>query len=79
MTGLMSLAEAAAKFNAIGHDMEELGPAIIRKACAMVCTEAKRVIGTYDYDWPQLSPETLARKFFNTPLLETGEMRDSIE
>jgi len=45
----------------------------------LVCNEAKRVIGTYDYDWPQLSPATLAHKFFNTPLLETGEMRDSIE
>jgi hypothetical protein len=79
MTGFMSLLEAAAKFHAIGRDMEEIGPAIVRKACEMVCTEAKRVIGTYDYDWPQLSPETLARKMMNTPLIETGEMRASIE
>jgi hypothetical protein len=45
----------------------------------VVCAEAKRVIGSYDYDWPQLSPKTLEHKFFNTPLLQTGEMRASIE
>jgi len=41
-------------------------------------TEAKRVIGTYDYGWELLAESTLARKSADTPLLETGEMRDSI-
>jgi phage gpG-like protein len=45
----------------------------------MVCAEAKRVIGEGYPEWPALSPETLAQKMRNTPLLETGEMRDSIE
>ena len=45
----------------------------------MIAEEAKRVIGTYDYDWPPLAPATLAHKAANTPLLETGELRDSIE
>jgi phage gpG-like protein len=44
----------------------------------MVAAEAKRVIGEGYSDWPALKPETLARKFYNTPLLETGELRDSI-
>lgn len=40
---------------------------------------AKDVIGTYAYGWPALKPETIARKAQgDTPLLETGEMRDSI-
>ena len=34
-----------AKLGAIEHDMKEIGPAIIRKACQMVADEAKRVIG----------------------------------
>jgi hypothetical protein len=32
----------------------------------------------YPY-WPALKPETLAHKMMNTPLLETGELRGSIE
>jgi hypothetical protein len=40
--------------------------------------EARRVIGTHDYNWPELAPSTLARKAADTPLLETGELRDSI-
>jgi hypothetical protein len=46
----------------------------------MVCNEAKRVLGTYDYGWPSLKAETIARKIHgDTPLLETGELRASIE
>jgi phage gpG-like protein len=42
--------------------------------------EAKTAIGTYRLDWPPLKPETVARKARgDTPLLETGELRDSIE
>jgi phage gpG-like protein len=52
----------------------------LEKACVILETEAKRVIGGYDYGWPPLQPETIARKTTgDSPLLETGEMRDSIE
>ena len=52
----------------------------VEKACRMVEKEAKTAIGTYRYDWPRLEPETVARKAKgDTPLLETGELRDSIE
>ena len=79
MPGVMSILEFVAKTKAIQHDLQELGPAIVAKACEMVCTEAKRVIGEgYDF-WPALKPETLARKMMATPLLETGELRASIE
>lgn len=55
----------------------------LEEACEIVEQEAKRVIGTYDYGWPQLAPATQAdrvRQGFtpNDPLLRTGEMRDSI-
>lgn len=53
-------------------------------ACKIVEDEAKRVIGTYDYGWPELAAATKADRVSkgfaeNEPLLRTGEMRDSIE
>ena len=41
--------------------------------------EALRVIGTYEDGWVPLQPKTVERKGAETPLLETGELRDSIE
>lgn len=56
----------------------------LEEAAKIIEKEAKRVIGTYDYDWPQLADATQtdrANKGFppNEPLLRTGELRDSIE
>lgn len=52
----------------------------LEKAAVIVETESKRVIGTYEYGWPPLKPETVARKANgDTPLLETGAMRESIQ
>ena len=46
----------------------------------MVEERAKGLIGHPNASWPPLAPETLKRKDnVNTPLLETGEMRDLIE
>ena len=79
MPDFMSLLEAAAKFRAAAHDIEEAGPLIVRTACQMVAAHAKAAIGTYDLGWTPLAASTLAHKSANTPLLETGEMRDSIK
>jgi 4-hydroxy-tetrahydrodipicolinate synthase len=51
----------AAQLKAIQHDMHAVGPAIVARGCEMVAAEAKRVLGTYDYGWPPLQPETIAR------------------
>jgi HK97 gp10 family phage protein len=52
----------------------------LEKAAVIVETEAKRVLGTYDYGWTPLAASTIASKATgDSPLLETGEMRDSIE
>ncbi len=59
----------------VAHEEHKL----LEKAAKIVETEAKRVIGTYDYNWAPLAASTLERKAADTPLLETGEMRDSIE
>mgnify|MGYP001615459134 CR=1 FL=1 len=53
-------------------------------ACVIVKTEAKRVLGTYDYGWTELADATKAdriRKGFpeNEPGLRSGGMRDSVE
>jgi hypothetical protein len=63
-------------------------PVARRKAleigCQIIETEAKRVLGTYDYHWPELADSTKADRVHqgypaNEPGLRSGEMRDSIE
>jgi hypothetical protein len=76
---LANLAVAALKFHALRKDIDDIGPAIIRQACQMVADEAKRVLGTAGYNWPQLSAETLAHKMMPGMLLETGDLRSSIK
>lgn len=79
MAGVYSIVGFVAKLKAIEHDMNELGPAIVAKACEMVANAAKEALGTYDFGWVSLAPETIARKIRgDSPLLETGELRSSI-
>lgn len=79
MPQLLSLLQAAAKFELVRRDMETLGPAIVAEACRMVAAEAKRVLGTYDYGWKTLKSATVGRKGKDTPGVDTGEMRNSIQ
>jgi hypothetical protein len=56
----------------------------LERACQIIEAEAKRVIGTYDYGWPELADATKADRVRqgyaeNEPLLRSGAMRDSIE
>lgn len=74
-----SLTGFAAFLGTLPLEVEHANHHALEKAAVMVETEAKRVIGTYDYGWTPLAPSTLEKKAANTPLLETGEMRDSIE
>ena len=55
----------------------------LKLAAAMVTAEGKRVLGTYEYKWPQLQADTQAERVRlgfspNEPLLRSGAMRDSI-
>lgn len=66
----------------LGHmvaEIEHVNHHALESAARIVEKEAKRVIGTYDYGWPPLAESTLAHKSADTPLLETGEMRESIK
>lgn len=57
----------------------------LRDGAKLVQDEAKAELGTYQSAagpfpaWQQLSPATLASKTGPGPLVETGELRDSIE
>ncbi len=80
MSGLFTLVGFAAKLVAIEHDLTEVGPAIVARACEMVANAAKEALGTYEFGWISLRPETIAHKMRgDSPLLETGELRDSIQ
>jgi hypothetical protein len=56
----------------------------LKKAAKVLQEESQRVIGTYDYGWPELAESTKADRLHkgyteNDPLLRSGEMRESIE
>lgn len=75
-----SLLEGAAFFTGVSMKLDGATKAAVTKSARIVQKEAKRVLGTYDYDWPSLQPETIARKRTgDSPGLETGEMRSSIK
>lgn len=57
---------------------------VLKQAARVVQAESKRVIGTYDYAWPELAESTKRDRVNqgypeDEPLLRSGEMRDSIE
>jgi hypothetical protein len=79
MAGIVPLAGAISTLARIAVELPMAEHMALELACVIVKEEAKRVIGTYEYGWTPLAPSTLAKKSANTPLLETGEMRDSIE
>jgi phage gpG-like protein len=69
-----------AKLAAIDRDLKITHEAIVARACEMVANAAKDALGTYEFGWVSLAPETIARKMRgDSPLLETGELRASIE
>jgi phage gpG-like protein len=69
-----------AKLAAIDRDLKITNEAIVARACEMVANAAKDALGTYEFGWVSLAPETIARKMRgDSPLLETGELRASIE
>lgn len=75
-----TLSSFAAHLTSVATSLPLAEHAALEAACKIVKTEAKRVLGTYEYGWPRLKPATIARKKNgDTPLLESGEMRGSIE
>jgi phage gpG-like protein len=77
---IMNLATAAARF-AVAAAAEKAAEAeALAVACQMVAEKSKSLIGVPHAEWPPLAASTLAAKDgVNTPLLETGKLRSSIE
>lgn len=74
----MSPIQLARILEAVAVKIENSGHEILEPVASMLETSAKRAIGTYEFGWPPLAESTLSHKSGDTPLLETGELRDSI-
>jgi phage gpG-like protein len=75
-----SLLEGAAYFTAIHAELEHATKKAVTKSARLIRREARRVLGTYDYGWVSLQEATVAHKATgDSPLLETGELRRSIQ
>jgi phage gpG-like protein len=76
---VFSLIEFAAKLAVAEVNMEIATREVLAAACAILADEAKQLIGVPHAEWPALAAVTLERKDgVNSPLLESGAMRDSI-
>ena len=75
-----SILQGAAFFGGLAAVSGEKTKKSMEKACRIVRKEARRVLGTYEYEWPKLKPATIARKATgDSPGLETGAMRKSLQ
>lgn len=73
-----SLMQAIAKFMLFGTEEHVMKHAVLEAAGKEFLERAKAAIGTYEYNWTPLAEDTISRKQHgDTPLLETGAMRDS--
>jgi hypothetical protein len=84
MTQSFTLLGFIAHLENVQHNVHEIGPRIIRKACEMVAAQARSAIGKQHEMWPALAPATIADRVdkgfaANEPLLRTGQLRDSIQ
>ncbi len=74
------LAGFAAHMLTIEKDLNVAAERTVMRGAALIQKKAKAQMGHEQPYWPALKPETIARKAQgNTPLLETGELRASIE
>jgi hypothetical protein len=73
-----SLPVAILRFGMIAKEAEYMFQATLEHAAKEFLDHAKNAIGTYEYGWTPLKEKTVQRKSTgDSPLLETGEMRDS--
>jgi phage gpG-like protein len=76
---LGDLLAGASFFGAIAKDFAGGYREELERAAVILEAEAKSYPGNYQPGWAALKSETIARKATgDSPLLETGEMRDSI-
>ena len=79
MTTTITTAQFALQMALQGQMIDREIQEALRESGTIVRDEAKRVLGTYDYGWPALSPVTVARKGGrDEPGIDTREMHDSV-
>jgi hypothetical protein len=77
---VFSLLGMAARLGQAIVDVKVAEGIALEEASQLVEETAKEAIGSYKWGWPSLKAETIARKATgDSPLLETGELRASIE
>lgn len=79
-----SLVEFASLLGTLASTSEMANRHALDAAAVVVETEAKRVLGTYDYGWPQLAQSTQDQRVHqgytpNDPGFRSGAMQQSIE
>lgn len=83
MNGEMSLLEFAGVMGRMGAFIHVAREKALEYAAVAIETEARRVLGTYDYGWAQLAESTQDQRESlgytpNDPGLRSGEMKDSV-
>ena len=73
----MNIGSFIALMEGLVESLPEASHEALERAAILIETEAKGVLGTDGYGWPALSPATI--KTQPGMLLETGELRDSIQ
>jgi phage gpG-like protein len=77
---MFTLLGMAAKLAEVAIETEAAIQLVVEESAGLVQEVAKNAMGTYEFGWPELQPETIERKATgDSPLLETGELRHSIE
>jgi HK97 gp10 family phage protein len=77
--GLVTAPQLATIFAMASTHISHAHKDILEEGSILFENSAKQAIGTYAYGWPPLAESTIAGKAAgDTPLLETGALRDSI-
>ena len=74
----MSCAQFASKLGRMAEVSKNEITVPVEAVMKHVESEAKRVLGTYEYGWEPLSERTIARHG-DTPLLEVGQMKAGLQ
>lgn len=74
-----SLIEFAARLAIAAEEARHAEHEVLEKVAVALEDKAKSLIGSPQAGWPPLAPSTIERKGADTPLLETGELSESIE
>jgi phage gpG-like protein len=76
MRNFPTLAAAAEFFARTAVEMDDIKRHCLQEGAELLAAEAKRAVDAYDANWTPSSPATSGA---DTPLFETGGLRDSIE